>query len=190
MPQYRRFAAAVLTAAVTQTALHREYGCWNLMWGAGRSANITLPTGALWGITDSRSMSMPAGTRMVTALLSLHGPIKESPDLLLYGRGASARFSTLKVSDTGRLNAIARIEPGNPSGHDDGGRRWSCDDLLSGGFPRRLAREFWPAAKREQIDASLAFTFSPSLSTLCKSCAGREKERDHVDDRSGRDPAS
>lgn len=37
----------------------------------------------------------------------------------------------LLVRDTGGLNAIARIVQGNPGEHDDGGRRWSCDDLLS-----------------------------------------------------------
>lgn len=38
----------------------------------------------------------------------------------------------LVVRDTGRPNAIARIIKGNPSEHGDGGRRWSCDDLLAG----------------------------------------------------------
>lgn len=37
----------------------------------------------------------------------------------------------LKVADTGRLNALATVEKGNPKGHGDGGRRWSCDDLLA-----------------------------------------------------------
>jgi hypothetical protein len=37
----------------------------------------------------------------------------------------------LKVADTKRLNGVASVEPGNPKNHDDGGRRWSCDDLLS-----------------------------------------------------------
>lgn len=37
----------------------------------------------------------------------------------------------LKVSDTQRLNGVASVEPGNPKNHDDGGKRWSCDDLLS-----------------------------------------------------------
>lgn len=37
----------------------------------------------------------------------------------------------LRVAETGRLNAVAQIEKGNPSNHGDGGRRWSCDDLLS-----------------------------------------------------------
>lgn len=49
----------------------------------------------------------------------------------------------LKVAETGRLNAIATIEKGNPRGAGDGGRRWSCDDLLSRAAPpgsmRRLA---------------------------------------------------
>ncbi len=37
----------------------------------------------------------------------------------------------LKVADSGLLNAIATIDKGNPRDHGDGGRRWSCDDLLS-----------------------------------------------------------
>lgn len=37
----------------------------------------------------------------------------------------------LLVRDTGRLNAIARIIKGNANEHGDGGRRWSCDDLLA-----------------------------------------------------------
>lgn len=37
----------------------------------------------------------------------------------------------LRVSDTGRLNAIGTMQKGNPEQHGDGGRRWSCDDLLS-----------------------------------------------------------
>lgn len=41
----------------------------------------------------------------------------------------------LKVADSGLLNAIATIEKGNPRDHDDGGRRWSCDDLLSHATP-------------------------------------------------------
>lgn len=38
---------------------------------------------------------------------------------------------TLRVADSGRLNAVASVEKGNPGGHNDGGRRWSCDDLMS-----------------------------------------------------------
>lgn len=37
----------------------------------------------------------------------------------------------LKVAGSGRLNALATVEKGNPKEHGDGGRRWSCDDLLS-----------------------------------------------------------
>lgn len=47
----------------------------------------------------------------------------------------------LTVRGNGRLNAIARIEKGNPASHDDAGRRWSCDDLLAGALLlRRFAR--------------------------------------------------
>lgn len=46
----------------------------------------------------------------------------------------------LSVRDDGRLNAIARILKGNPDQHDDGGKRWSCDDLLAQrAGPGRLA---------------------------------------------------
>lgn len=37
----------------------------------------------------------------------------------------------LRIADSGRLNAVASVEKGNPGGHSDGGRRWSCDDLMS-----------------------------------------------------------
>ncbi len=37
----------------------------------------------------------------------------------------------LRVADSSRLNALAKVETGNPRQHTDGGRRWSCDDLLS-----------------------------------------------------------
>lgn len=48
---------------------------------------------------------------------------------------------TLRVADSGRLNAVASVEKGNPGGHNDGGRRWSCDDLMSKApSPSRLAR--------------------------------------------------
>ena len=37
----------------------------------------------------------------------------------------------LRVAETGRINATASVRKGNPDAHSDGGRRWSCDDLLS-----------------------------------------------------------
>jgi hypothetical protein len=37
----------------------------------------------------------------------------------------------LRVAGSGKLNAIGMVETGNPRSHGDGGRRWSCDDLLS-----------------------------------------------------------
>jgi hypothetical protein len=47
----------------------------------------------------------------------------------------------LLVRDTGRLNAVARIIKGNANEHGDGGRRWSCDDLLAAApLKRALAR--------------------------------------------------
>lgn len=38
---------------------------------------------------------------------------------------------SLRVADSGRLNAVASVEKGNTGQHGDGGRRWSCDDLMS-----------------------------------------------------------
>ena len=38
---------------------------------------------------------------------------------------------SLFAADSGKLNAVGKIEKGNPARHGDGGRRWSCDDLLS-----------------------------------------------------------
>lgn len=46
----------------------------------------------------------------------------------------------LSVADNGRLNAIATVIKGNPNQHGDGGRRWSCDDLLAARAPLRFAR--------------------------------------------------
>lgn len=37
----------------------------------------------------------------------------------------------LRVAGSGKLNAIGMVETGNLRSHGDGGRRWSCDDLLS-----------------------------------------------------------
>ncbi len=37
----------------------------------------------------------------------------------------------LRVADSGHLNAVGTVEKGNPRQHGDGGRRWSCEDLLS-----------------------------------------------------------
>lgn len=37
----------------------------------------------------------------------------------------------LRVARTGELNAIAKVERGNPRGHTDGGARWSCEGLIS-----------------------------------------------------------
>lgn len=56
-----------------------------------------------------------------------------------YGKRRSYCFSVekvgeslrLTVAESGRLNGVAGVEPGNPHQHDDGGKRWSCDDLLS-----------------------------------------------------------
>ena len=56
----------------------------------------------------------------------------------------------LRVAETGRLNAIATVEAGNPKDHNDGGVRWSCDDLLARGgsaaapVSLRGSRPPWP----------------------------------------------
>jgi hypothetical protein len=39
----------------------------------------------------------------------------------------------LRTAGSGLLNAVGLVEKGNPRHHGDGGRRWSCDDLLSRG---------------------------------------------------------
>jgi hypothetical protein len=43
----------------------------------------------------------------------------------------TAKDFQLRTVGSGLLNAVARIEKGNPRQHGDGGHRWSCDDLLS-----------------------------------------------------------
>jgi|GEM_PF-1574829 len=67
-----------------------------------------------------------------------YGPAKERKTycFTVEQEGESIR---LKVADTGRINAVARMEQGNPRGHGDGGRRWSCDDLLSQAFSGETA---------------------------------------------------
>lgn len=45
--------------------------------------------------------------------------------------------------DDGRLNAIARVLTGNPERHDDGGARWSCDDLLASSSRPGPSRGMW-----------------------------------------------
>lgn len=58
-----------------------------------------------------------------------------------YGKRRTYCFSVEKVgeslqlvvAETERLNGVASVETGNPRNHDDGGKRWSCDDLLSRG---------------------------------------------------------
>lgn len=67
-----------------------------------------------------------------------YGPMKERRTYCFRVELLADRIYLI-VSDTGRLNAIAKAEKGNPKEHGDGGRRWSCDDLLSGSF-RRFAR--------------------------------------------------
>lgn len=55
----------------------------------------------------------------------------------------------LKVAESGRLNGIAGVETGNPHNHDDGGKRWSCDDLLS-----RAPTPFIPFTARSRAQRS------------------------------------
>lgn len=43
------------------------------------------------------------------------------------------RLYMLRVRGVNRINALATIEPGNARGHDDGGKPWVCDGLVSQG---------------------------------------------------------
>jgi hypothetical protein len=69
-----------------------------------------------------------------------YGP-KEDRRTYCFNVEKSGERLTLRVADNGRVNAIGKVEPGNPAQHGDGGRRWSCDDLISrapgGHFARR-----------------------------------------------------
>lgn len=68
-----------------------------------------------------------------------YGPAKDRRTYCFTVEKAGERLS-LRVADSGRLNATAAVEGGNPKSHGDGGRRWSCDDLLAASSPgRRLA---------------------------------------------------
>ena len=67
-----------------------------------------------------------------------YGPYKDRRTYCFSVEKTGDKIS-LRVSDTGKLNALANIEPGNPKGHGDGGRRWSCDDLLSGSVRNSVA---------------------------------------------------
>ena len=74
----------------------------------------------------------------------------------LYGRGPERRkhcFGAERAGRTvvlrarrdgevgpGRINAIAAVEPGNPRGHGDGGRAWTCEaNVAQGRATRRRA---------------------------------------------------
>lgn len=54
----------------------------------------------------------------------------------------SERLYILKTRETGAVNAVATIEPGNPRNHTDNGVTWDCDGKISlaPGGPRHLAR--------------------------------------------------
>jgi hypothetical protein len=51
------------------------------------------------------------------------------------------RLYVLKTAETGRINAVATVEPGNPRNHTDNGVSWYCDGNISGLPPggRRVA---------------------------------------------------
>lgn len=88
----------------------------------------------------------------------------------------------LRVAGSGRLNAVAAIEKGNPKQHGDGGKRWSCDDLLArdtGGqspvatrlsrFPASIARGVsgWNArAERHDFDTNHSLRVYPLSATI------------------------
>lgn len=78
---------------------------------------LTLNTDACWNVDEDR-VCYHYGTKPDRRTYCFH--VERDGETL-----------NLRVSDTGRLNAFGKIEKGNPSGHSDGGRRWSCDDLLS-----------------------------------------------------------
>lgn len=59
-----------------------------------------------------------------------YGPPKDRRTYCFTVEKVGERYN-LRTSDTGRLNAVASIDKGNPREHGDGGKRWSCDDLLS-----------------------------------------------------------
>jgi hypothetical protein len=41
------------------------------------------------------------------------------------------RLYVLRTVGSSRINAVAAIEPGNPRRHDDNGKPWVCDGLVS-----------------------------------------------------------
>lgn len=43
----------------------------------------------------------------------------------------SDRLYILKTAETGRINAVATVEPGNPRNHTDNGTSWYCDGNIS-----------------------------------------------------------
>lgn len=43
---------------------------------------------------------------------------------------------TLRTAEDNRLNGIAKLEPGNPRNHSDGGNPWTCESIISA-LPRK-----------------------------------------------------
>lgn len=68
-----------------------------------------------------------------------YGPYKDRRTYCFTVEPEGDRYA-LRTATTGQLNAIASVEPGNPRAHSDGGRPWSCDDLLSLRPGKRFAR--------------------------------------------------
>jgi hypothetical protein len=78
---------------------------------------LTLNTDACWNVDDNR--------------VCYHYGLRPDRRTYCFFVERDGDKLNLRVSDTGRLNAIGSMQKGNPSQHSDGGKRWSCDDLLS-----------------------------------------------------------
>jgi hypothetical protein len=70
----------------------------------------------------------------------------------------------LRAAPGGRLNALADILPGNPKQHGDGGKPWSCADLLSLHPADRLTRRsaMVQGARPRVFADRVVFSRSPS----------------------------
>jgi hypothetical protein len=72
-----------------------------------------------------------------------YGPLSERT-VHCFSVETSGDLYVLRNSGDGRVNALARVEPGNPRNHTDNGTPWYCDGLISRApdhpMSRRLAR--------------------------------------------------
>lgn len=60
----------------------------------------------------------------------------------------TGRLYALRLAATGKVDALATVEPGNPRGHSDHGRPWICDGLISQAPARGAAMSRRLAAAR------------------------------------------